>query len=150
MRDNESTDFGSPPASGWAKIVAELYVSDINQSRAFWCDLLGFRVAYQRPQERFVYLENAEGAQVMLYQPPEYGQAHDAAATHPKSMLQIFVSELAPILSALTRANWVLHQGPEEVWRRWGDRMGGKREIRFKDPDGHMILVAEDIGERSI
>lgn len=59
---------GGPPKTGWAKLVAELLVSDIGMSAAFWQGLLGFRTAYQRPEERFVYLERPEGAQVMLCQ----------------------------------------------------------------------------------
>lgn len=52
---------GSPPKTGWAKLVPELLVSDIAASTAFWSERLGFAVAYQRPD-----LERPEGAQLML------------------------------------------------------------------------------------
>jgi catechol 2,3-dioxygenase-like lactoylglutathione lyase family enzyme len=45
-----------------------LLVSDIAASTAFWCDRLGFAIAYQRPERLFVYLERPEGAQLMLCQ----------------------------------------------------------------------------------
>ena len=38
-------DWGSPPMTGWAKLVPELLVSDIAASTAFWCDRLGFVIA---------------------------------------------------------------------------------------------------------
>ncbi|MDS5775534.1 glyoxalase, partial [Streptococcus pneumoniae] len=30
-------------------VIPELLVSNIEQSRSFYCDLLGFRIEYQRP-----------------------------------------------------------------------------------------------------
>lgn len=143
-------DYGKPPKGGWAPIVFELYVSDINKSLQFWCEILDFQVAYQRPEEPFAYLERSAGAQVMLYQPDKEVQTGVVKDSEPKGMLQIFVSDLSPILESVTAHKWPLLREPEEVWRRWGDRMGGKREIRLCDPDGHLILVGEDIGERPL
>jgi hypothetical protein len=57
-----------PPKTGWAKLVPELLVSDIGASLEFWCNRLGFAIAYQRPKEAFAYLERPEGAQIMLSQ----------------------------------------------------------------------------------
>lgn len=56
-----------PPIGGFARLVPELDVFDLEQSRKFWCGMLGFRIAYQRPESRFMYLE-LQGAQVMLAQ----------------------------------------------------------------------------------
>ena len=39
-----------------SKLVPELYCSDIVVSRRFYCDILGFTVLYERPEERFLYL----------------------------------------------------------------------------------------------
>jgi catechol 2,3-dioxygenase-like lactoylglutathione lyase family enzyme len=58
----------APPKSGWAKMVSELHVTDLDASLAFWKDIIGFEIAYQRPEERFVYLEHPEGQQIMLCQ----------------------------------------------------------------------------------
>ena len=40
-----------------AALVPELYVRDLDRSLAFYCATLGFSIVYQRPEERFVYLE---------------------------------------------------------------------------------------------
>lgn len=143
-------DYGTPPSSGWAPIVCELYVEDISTSLHFWCDILGFEIAYQRPKERFAYLQRHEGAQVMLLQPNDQPDIKNRAESEPKAMLQIFVDKLSPIEVAINKHAWPLLRGPENVWRRWGDRMGGKREIRLSDPNGHRVLVAEDIGEQPL
>lgn len=39
----------------WATMVPELLVSELASSLHFWCGLCGFRVAYDRPEDRFAY-----------------------------------------------------------------------------------------------
>jgi catechol 2,3-dioxygenase-like lactoylglutathione lyase family enzyme len=55
------------PKGGFARLVPELHVQDLESSLAFWRDACGFQVAYRRTEERFVLLERA-GAQLMLCQ----------------------------------------------------------------------------------
>ncbi len=148
--NTRNIDYGKPPCGGWAPIVCELYVEDLTTSLCFWCDILGFDIAYQRPEERFTYLQRHRGAQIMLYQPNVVPATTKSTEPEPKAMLQLFVDNLSPIEAAVNEHAWPLLRGPENVWRRWGDRMGGKREIRLSDPDGHQVLVAEDIGERPL
>lgn len=59
---------GKPPRSGWARMVAELHVNDLEASLSFWHGILGFGTAFRRPEERFAYLEHPEGHQIMLCQ----------------------------------------------------------------------------------
>lgn len=65
-------------------------------------------------------------------------------------MFQIYIDHLDEACEKLIAAKWPINSGPREVWRRWGDREGGKREITVQDPDGYLIMLAEDLGERGI
>lgn len=144
-------EHGAPPETGWAKLVPELLVEDIATSLAFWRDLLGFRVAYQRPTERFVYLERPEGAQLMLCQ--RSGKWETGPLQPPfgrGAMFQIYVDDLAPITARVIGSGYPLYAGPREVWRRLGDRDGGQREIFVQDPNGYLIMLAQDLGERPL
>jgi catechol 2,3-dioxygenase-like lactoylglutathione lyase family enzyme len=146
-----ATDYGKPPRNGWAGLVPELLVTDIAASLAFWRDALGFSIAYQRPEQKFAYLERAEGAQVMLCQ--RAGNWETGLLEQPFGrgiMLQIFVGEISSAVTALATRGWPIHTGPREVWRRYGDREGGKRELVVQDPDGYLILLAESLGERPL
>lgn len=49
------------------KLVPELMVTNLDSSLAFWVSCLGFKIAYQRPEDGFAYLD-LNGAQVMLEQ----------------------------------------------------------------------------------
>lgn len=144
-------DHGAPPRSGWARLVPELHVRDPEQSLEFWCGLLGFRIAYRRPDEGFAYLERPEGAQVMLCRrngkwetgrlDPPYGRG---------VMFQIYVDDLDTVQLALRAAGWALHAGPREIWRRVGSEEAGQREIFVQDPDGYLVMVAQNIGTRPL
>ena len=51
-----------------AKLVPELYCSDFERSLRFYVEILGFRILYDRPEEKFAYLDR-EGAELMIEQP---------------------------------------------------------------------------------
>ena len=66
------------------------------------------------------------------------------------SCCKIYLENIAPVLQALTARNWAIYLGPREVWRRTGDRESGQREVFVQDPDGYLIMVAHNIGERPL
>ncbi|MCW5747239.1 MAG: VOC family protein [Alphaproteobacteria bacterium] len=143
--------FGAPPRSGWARMVSELHVNDLDASLGFWCDLLGFAVAYRRPDEGFVYLEHPEGHQIMLCR--RHGRFETGPMVAPLGqgvMFQIYLARLAPALAAIEARGWPVYLGPREVWRRVGDRESGQREVFVQDPDGYLLMLAESIGERPL
>ena len=51
-----SPSTGAVPDGGFNALVPELDVSNLAASLRFWCELLGFEVAYDRPAARFAYL----------------------------------------------------------------------------------------------
>ena len=65
-------------------------------------------------------------------------------------MFQIYLSSIDPIISRLQDLQVPIYAGPREVWRRYGDRAGGKREVIVQDPDGYLVMLAEDLGERPL
>lgn len=48
---------GRLPVGGFAPLVPELDVIDLEASLRFWCEVLGFAVVYDRPERGFAYLE---------------------------------------------------------------------------------------------
>jgi len=145
------TGAGAPPKSGWARMVSELHVNDLAASLAFWRDALGFGIAYQRPQERFVYLEHPQGHQIMLCQ--RHGRFETGPLISPLgqgAMFQIYLDRLEPVLQALEMRNWPIYLGPREVWRQVGDDEHGQREVFVQDPDGYLLMLAENLGNRPL
>jgi len=144
-----STDRNAPPKTGWAKIITELHVADLDASLAFWKDILGFEIAYSRQEEKFVYLEHPEGQQIMLCQ--RHGRFETGAMQPPLgqgAMFQIYFEEIASVWANLAAKHWPIYLGPREVWRKTGDRESGQREVFVQDPDGYLVMLAQSIGER--
>ena len=140
---------GAPPRSGWARMVVELHVNNLTASLSFWEDVLGFETAFARPEERFVYLEHPEGHQIMLCQ--RHGRFETGPLDFPLgqgAMFQIYFTSIEPVLTALGVKNWPIYLGPREVWRRTGDCESGQREVFVQDPDGYLLMVAQDIGQQ--
>src|SRR5262249_38284254 len=93
------------PALRLAKMVTELHVTDLDRSLSFWTEVLGFDIAYERAEEKFVDLEHPEGHQIMLCQ--RHGRFETRPMQHPLgqgAMLQIYVEQIAPVLAKLTCA----------------------------------------------
>ena len=139
------------PKSGWAKLAPELHVNDIGTSLGFWRDILGFEIAYQRPEEKFIYLEHSEGHQVMLCQ--RHGRWETGTFEYPLGrgvMFQLYFASVEPVLAAVSARRWPVYHEVREMWRRAGDQETGQREFFLQDPDGYLIMVAQNLGERPI
>ena len=132
-------------------MVVELHVNDLDASLLFWRDVVGFGTAFDRPEERFAYLEHPEGHQIMLCQ--RHGRFETGPMEFPLgqgAMLQIYLRSIEPVLFALRASHWPIYLGPREIWRRTGDCESGQREAFVQDPDGYLLMVAENIGQRPL
>ncbi|MBI3503820.1 MAG: VOC family protein [Proteobacteria bacterium] len=142
--------FGNPPKTGWAKLAPELLVTDLQASLAFWRGILDFRIAYQRPREKFAYLENEDGIQIMLSQRSGVWETGPLERPFGRgAMFQLYVGRYTELLARVRHAAWPLHAGPREVWRRCGDNEHGQREFFVQDPDGYLLMMAVLLGERA-
>lgn len=139
---------GAVPRGGFNALVPELDVSDLATSLHFWCDLLGFEIAYDRPQARFAYLARGP-LQVMLCERNGNWKVGDLARPFGRGInLQMRVDALPPILDALEAAHWPLFRAADEAWYQAGDRACGQREFLVQDPDGYLLRFAQDLGPR--
>jgi len=129
-------------------MVPELTVTDLDASLKFWCGLLGFVVAYDRPAAKFAYLELGS-AQLMLCQRNGNWETGDMQRPLGQGInLQIMVASIEPALAVLAAANWPLYQAPSDGWYRVGTQESGQREFLVQDPDGYLVRLAQDLGTR--
>jgi catechol 2,3-dioxygenase-like lactoylglutathione lyase family enzyme len=140
----------SAHAHRFARLVPELACSDLDRSRDFYTRLLGFTVVYDRPEEGFAYLSR-EGADVMIERQSDGWSVGPLERPYGRGInLQIEVSSLTPILSALASAGVTLFRPIEERWYRMGTVEGGNRQFLVQDPDGYLLRFFEDMGERPV
>lgn len=143
-----SAGTGALPAGGFAAMVPELDVTDIQASLDFWCGPLGFTVAYDRPAAGFAYLQRGP-VQVMLCQCNGNWDTAELARPFGRGInFQMMVDALDPILDALKALGWPLFRQPAEAWYRAGAVEAGQREFLVQDPDGYLLRFAESLGTR--
>ena len=123
----------------WQKLVPELYCSDFERSLHFYVEVLGFRVLYDRPEERFVYLDR-EGAEIMIEQP--IGRKWVAGElTQPFGRginFQIQVSDVDALHDKCRGGRASIFFAPEEKSYRRGKTLIHCRQFIVRDPDGYL------------
>lgn len=133
-----------------ARMVAELMVTDLAQSRKFWIDLCGFEVVYQREAEGFMFLDR-EGAQFMLEEIRGDDGWITGALDAPLGRginFEVKVTSIDAPYQRLRAAGWPLYRQPEERWYRSDDIEIGVRQFLVQDPDGYLLRFSEWIGDR--
>ncbi|MBU8545976.1 MULTISPECIES: bleomycin resistance protein [Roseomonadaceae] len=129
-----------------AVLVPELLVGDLAASLRFWCGLCGFRIAYDRPEDRFAYLDR-DGAQVMLEEAAGPGRRWITGRLEKPFgrgiNFQVAVADCDPILTALEQAGWPLYLAPEEKIYRVEGGAVTVRQFIVQDPDGYLLRFSQ-------
>ncbi len=136
-------------------LVPELYVSDLGASLDFYVGALGFRVEYDRPEERFAAL-SLGAAHLMLEQAPSLrrataeelsgGQWRTADLEKPfgRGMnLEIQVPDVDAIDSRLKDRGYPCLLEVHERSYRVGAGRRAVRQLLVADPDGYLVRLSE-------
>ena len=60
------------------------------------------------------------------------------------------VKDVDSLYASFVSSGKPIHTPMREVWRRYGDREGGRREFCVQDPDGYLVMMGEQIGVRPL
>lgn len=132
------------------RLIPELTVSDFSRSLDFYTKVLGFKVEYQRDEDRFAFL-SFQGSQIMIEQYKEGSEWNTGRLEKPYGRginLQIEADDVAPLLESLEKAGHPIKLGPNDSWYRNGDVMVGSREFLVMDPDGYLLRFGQDLGKK--
>ena len=131
-------------------LVPELTVTDYEASRRFWCDLVGFSLRYERPEGGFGYLVLGN-AHLMLDQIDQGRTWATGPLERPLGRginLEVQTEELDSAWHRMAEAGWPIFVEPEEKWYRAGDVEIGVRQFLIQDPDGYLVRLQQELGER--
>lgn len=133
--------------------MPELLCSDFDRSLAFYRDVCGFQMRYERPEDRFAYLER-DGAELMLEQATGGPRSFVAGPLeHPYGRgmnLQIEVSDVDQLHASVRAAGRRILLPLEERWYRDGDHELGNRQFIAVDPDGYLLRFFTGLGRRPV
>ena len=133
------------------KIIPELSVTNLQDSLNFY-KVIGFKVEYERPENKFVFLSLGE-IQFMLQEISKDDKWDVAPLSYPFGNginFQLEVDDIDKIYKSLVDNNYKIAYDVEENWYRQDDKLLGNREFLVQDPDGYLIRFSEDLGEKNI
>ena len=148
--------------AGSVRLVPELDVADLRVSLEFYVELIGFRVLYERPAERFAYLER-DGAELMLQEAAGPGRRFRTAPLHQPFgrgvNFQLAVRDVDAIYRRVLAAGGTPVVEIEECWYEVDVTGGGaarprrteagNRQFVVADPDGYLWRPYLDLGVRT-
>ena|ERR1039458_4966513 len=133
------------------KLVPELDVSDLNASLAYYTSLCGFSISYERPNERFAYLQ-LEGAELMIQEARGPGRRFRTAPLQRPfgrgMSLQIEVASVDAVHERLITAGHNVIVAIEERWYETTEGAVGNRQFVVADPDGYLLRFYTGLGRR--
>lgn len=132
------------------KLIPELSVSDINKSLKFYVDVFGFKVEYERKENKFAFI-SLQGTQLMIEEVNNTWSIGKLEKPFGRGInFQIEAEKIQPLLDSLKKHKYPLFKEPKENWYRKGDILLGNREFLVQDPDGYLLRFCENIGKKSI
>ena len=134
------------------KLIPELSVSNLNESLKFYVNSIGFKIEYQRPENKFVFI-SYQGTQFMLQELEENEKWSIGELKHPYGNgvnFQIEVSNVEKIQDALKTSGYKIAFDIEENWYRQDNNLLGNKEFLIQDPDGYLLRFSEDLGEKEV
>ncbi|MEL6413989.1 MAG: VOC family protein [Pseudomonadota bacterium] len=138
----------------WALLVPELYVSDLDISLKFYCDIIGFTEKFGRPEERFAYVELGQ-AQLMLDQIPDdhttIWKTGDFNAPLGRGInFQIEVQDVQSIYQRCVAAELEIFRPLQTAWYREENHENGQTQFLIQDPDGYLLRFMQHLGQRDV
>lgn len=126
------------------KMVPELSVSNINASKKFYIDILGFKVEYEREEDRFTFI-SFDGIQLMLDEGVN-GSWSTGKMEYPFGRginFQFFIDDIEKVILNLNKNNIRLFKEPFVSEYRINLERQKFKEILVQDPDGYLLRFSE-------
>lgn len=135
-------------------LIPEFLCTNLKVSLAFYIDVLGFRILFQREENNFAMLER-EGAQIMLDElvsgSPRSWLAGPLEAPFGRGLnLDIQAKDVEAFYAHVQSAGARIFLPIEEKWYRADAILLGCRQFVVLDPDGYLLRFSEGIGTQCV
>ena len=132
-------------------LIPELAVTDLEKSLKFYVEILGFTVDYRREESRFALI-SLKGAQLILEEGADNPwDEEDMVYPFGRGItLSVEVEEMEPIVELLRENSCEIKGEIVERWYPFKERILGEKQFSVVDPDGYLLRIIEDLGEKKI
>ena len=127
------------------RLLPELSVADINKTKAFYIDLLGFTLEYERVENKFMFL-SFEGSQLMFEEIHSDGW-NTAPLEYPLGRginFSIETDNIDAIYKKLLDAGYPLYRPMMTSQYRMNDVWLEQKQFLVQDPDGYLLRFNQE------
>lgn len=131
-------------------LFPELIVEDLDRSRCFYVEVLGFNIEYSRPEERFLFLSFG-AAQLMLLEDNESEHSRTGPMEYPRGQgvnFSIVAPDVSSIAQVLEKHDHPIRIPVRDQWHRQDQIEHGEKQLWVMDPDGYLLRFIETLGTR--
>ena len=124
-------------------LIPELAVSDIGRTKDFYMNVLSFRLEYERPEDKFIFL-SLEGNQLMFEQ--DNGNWSTGALEYPYGRgvnFEMTVSDVEKLYKRVLEAGIRPFRELKVSHYRNGDEDIVQKEFLIQDPDGYLLRFTD-------
>ena len=125
------------------KLIPELSVTDINKTRKFYVDVLGFKICYERPEDKFIFVEK-DGNQIMLEQ--INGNWNVGKMEYPFGRginFEMTISDVDAVYERIEKAGIKLFRKMEVKDYECGNEIVHQKQFLVQDPDGYLLRFVD-------
>ena len=125
------------------KLIPELSVSDINKTREFYVDVLGFKICYERPEDKFIFVEK-DGNQIMLEQINDSWNVGKMEYPFGRGInFEMTISDVDAVYERIEKAGIKLFRKMEVKDYECGDETVHQKQFLVQDPDGYLLRFVD-------
>jgi len=125
------------------KLIPELGVLNLERSLKFYRDILGFKVEYLRPEDKFAFL-SLEGSQIMIQEKNGIWETGKIEYPFGRGInFQIEVKDVDLLIELLKKHNYPLFEKVKNNTYVVGKKNFMCREFIVPDTDGYLLRFSE-------
>ena len=129
------------------KLVPELSVSDLETTKKFYVDVLNFKIEYQRPVDKFLFL-SYQGSQIMVQEVNNNWNVGKLEKPFGRGInFQIETNEVFEIQKRLKENDLQIYKEVFESKYQAGTVTYTELELLVQDPDGYLLRFQQTIEE---
>ena len=124
-------------------LIPELTVADIERTKEFYINILGFHMEYERTENQFIFL-SFEGNQLMFEQ--ENGNWSVGELEYPYGRginFEMTVSDVEGLYKRILDSKIQPFREMKESHYRNGNEVIVQKEFLIQDPDGYLLRFTE-------
>ncbi len=129
------------------KLIPELTVSNIDKSKEFYIEVLGFELEYERLENKFAFI-SLEECQIMLQEKTDSDKWDKYLLEYPFGRginFQIDVENIDDIYLNIINKGYKIEFDIEINEYRENDKIWREKEFLIRDPDGYLLRFSQTL-----